>query len=46
MLREMIREILKSFNWKRLNMDYISQLEEKIEKLIKRKVSFIWHQSF
>ena len=25
---------------KDLNMDYISQLEEKIEKLIKRKVSF------
>ena len=25
---------------KNLNMEYISQLEEKIEKLIKRKVSF------
>jgi hypothetical protein len=23
-----------------LNMDYIAQLEEKIEKLIKRKISF------
>tara|TARA_B100001093_G_scaffold512830_1_gene583439 strand:+ start:1276 stop:1785 length:510 start_codon:yes stop_codon:yes gene_type:complete len=31
---------------KDLNMDYISQLEEKIEKLIKRKVSFYLASKF
>ena len=31
---------------KDLNMDYISQLELKIEKLIKKKVSFIWPPNF
>ena len=29
-----------------LNMEYITQLENKIEKLIGRKVSFIWPQNF
>ena len=29
-----------------LNMDYISQLEDRIEKLIKRNVSFIWPLNF
>ena len=31
---------------KNLNMDYISQLEQKIEKLIKRKVSFYLASKF
>ena len=31
---------------KDLNMDYISQLEDKIEKLIKRKVSFYLASKF
>ena len=31
---------------KDLNMDYISQLEEKLKNSLKERLVFIWHQSF
>ena len=39
-------ETLRFFNRKNLDMNYISQLEPKIEKIIDRKVSFYLSSKF